>query len=169
MLWPAAEESLGRAGKKQPEWFEANLVSLIPLIDAKNKARAKVLMSNTPANRRGFRQSQRVVKKVVCAAKESWICEVAKEGEVAKKDGRIRWDSIRRLQRVDAGRRPTRPSVVRKEDGSLTQGPEEVMKRWHQHFVSVLNIPSEYREEVIMEMPTLQPVMKVTTLRGGIV
>ena len=157
----AAEESLGRAGKKQPEWFEANLVSLIPLIDTKNKARAMVLMSNTPANRRGFRQSQRVVKKAVCAAKESWICQVAKEGEAAKKDGRIRWDSIRRLQRVEAGCRPTRPSVVRKEDGSLTQGPEEVMKRWHQHFVRVLNIPSEYREEVIMEMPTLQPVMEL--------
>ena len=120
----AAEESLGRVGKKQPEWFEANLVSLRPLIDAKDKARAKVLMSNTPANRRGFRQSQRAVKKVVCAAKESWICQVAKEGEAARKDGRIRWDSIRRLQRVDAGRRPIRPSVVQKEDGSLTQGPE---------------------------------------------
>ena len=144
----AAEESLGRVGKKQPEWFEANLVSLMPLIDAKNKARAKVMMSNTPANKRGFRQSQRVVKKAVCAAKESWICQVAKKGEAARKDGRTRWDSIRRLQRVYAGCRPIRPSVVRKGDGSLTQGPEEFMKRWHQHFVRVLNIPSEYREDV---------------------
>ena len=59
----ALKDSLGRAGKNQPEWFEANLVSLIPLIDAKNKACAKVLMSKTPANRKGFRQSQRVVKK----------------------------------------------------------------------------------------------------------
>ena len=35
------------------------------------------------------------------------------------------------------------------------------MKRWHLHFVKVLNISSEYREEVIMEMSTLQPVMEL--------
>ena len=71
------------------------------------------------------------------------------------KDGRTRWDSIRRFQQVHAGRRPTRPSAVLKEDGCLTQGPEEVMERWHQHFVKVLNIPSDYRERYINEMPML--------------
>lgn len=32
------------------------------------------------------------------------------------------------------------------------------MERWHQHFVKVLNIPSDYREEVINEMPILPPM-----------
>ena len=72
------------------------------------------------------------------------------------KDVRTRRDSIRRLQHVHAGRRPTRPSAVLKEvDRSLTQGPEEVMEGCHQHFVKVLNIPSDYREEAINEMPML--------------
>ena len=53
---------------------------------------------------------------------------------------------------MDAGCRPARPSVVRKEDGSLTQWPEKVIKQVHLHFVRVLNIPNEYREEVIIEM-----------------
>ncbi len=29
---------------------------------------------------------------------------------------------------------PTRPVAMRNEDGELTQGPGEVMGRWHQHF-----------------------------------
>ena len=52
-------------------------------------------------------------------------------GEAAKKDGRTRWECIRRLQRSHDGRNPARLSAVRKKDGKLTQGPSEVMERWH--------------------------------------
>ena len=69
-----------------------------------------------------------MVKKAVDRAKETWIRKVAKEGEAAKKDGKMRWDCIRRLKQVHAGRRPVRPSAVRNEDGELTQGPTENAK-----------------------------------------
>ena len=45
------------------------------------------------------------------------------------KDGRARWDSIRRFQQTHVGRRPTKPSAVFKEDGDLAQGPSEVTTR----------------------------------------
>ena len=67
---------------------------------------------------------------------------VVKEGEAAVKDGRARWDSIRKLQQAHSGRRPVKPSAVLKENGELTQGPEEVRMRWHQHFMKILNVPS---------------------------
>ena len=44
------------------------------------------------------------------------------------KDGRTRWDCIHKLQRVCAGRRPVRPTVVLKNDGQLTNEPEEVLE-----------------------------------------
>ena len=94
-------------------------------------------------------------------AREEWICRVACEGEAAVKDGRTRWNNIRRLQQAHAGRRPTRPSAVFKEDGALTQGAEQVTSRWYQHFKSILNIPSEFRDEVINAMPLLPPVLEL--------
>ena len=94
------------------------------------------------------------MKAAVDKAKEDWICRVAREGEAAVKDRRARWDSIRRLQQAHAGRRPTRPTAVVKEDGALTQGEKEVTTTWCQHFMKVLNMLSEYRDEVISDMPS---------------
>ena len=54
---------------------------------------------------------------------------------------------------VHAGRRP-RPSAVLKKDGDLTKGPDEVKSCWHRHFTKILNILSEYQEEVIADMPS---------------
>ena len=81
------------------------------------------------------------------------------EGEAAVKDGKTRWESVRKLQQVHAGCRPTRPSAVRKEDGELTQGPTEVLQRWHQHFRKLLNQQSEFDESVIQQMPLMTPYM----------
>ena len=80
---------------------------------------------------------------------------MATEGEEDVKDGRTRWDCIRKLQRVYAGRRPVRPTAILKSDGQLTKGPGEVLERWYQHFRKVLNVQSIYDEEVIVLEPRL--------------
>ena len=157
----SAEEAIGRGRRRQPEWFEESSELLVPLIKAKNKAHLNALRSNTVANRKEFRRHQRSVKRAVDKAREEWICRVAREGEAAVKDGRARWDSVRRLQQAHAGRRPTRPMAVMKEDGALTQGEEEVTTRWYQHFVKDLNTLIEYRDEVISDMPLLPPAMEL--------
>lgn len=55
-----------------------------------------------------------MAKKAVDKAKENWIRRTAKDGEAGWK---TRWESIRRLQQVHAG---CRPSALRKEDGEIT-------------------------------------------------
>ena len=57
---------------------------------------------------------------------------------------------------MHAGRRAARATSVRKEDGGLAQGPVEILDRWHQHFSKLLNQQSEYREDVIEQMPESQ-------------
>ena len=121
-----------REGKaKKPECFEECSKRLVPLIVAKNEAHLKALQSKAAADRKEFRKHQRIVKKAVEKAKEDWICRVAKEAEAAVKDGRARWDSIRRIQQTHAGRRSTKPSAVFKEDRDLVQGSSEVATRWY--------------------------------------
>ena len=155
-----AEETVGR-GRRHPEWFEESSETLVPLVEVKNRAHLRALRSNTAADRKEFRRQQRIVKRAVDEAKEEWICRVAKEAEAAAKDGCTRWDRVRRLQRAYAGRRPIKSSTVWKEDGSLTQGNEEVVKRWRQHFLKVLNVPSEYREQAINDLPLLPPIWEL--------
>ena len=111
------------------------------------------------AAKKEFRRQQRVVKKAVDSAREEWIQKVAVLGEAAVKDGKTRWECIRRLQQTHARRRPIMPSAVRKEDGELTQGQEEMLQRWHQYFNKVLNQQSEFSEEVIQQMPILPPCL----------
>ena len=128
-----------------------------PLIKAKDDAHLRMIQCNISANQKEFRRYQSKVKVAVDNAKEEWICRVAKEREAEKKDDCTRWKSIRKLQLAHAGRRPTRPTAVMKENGRLTQGPEEVRARWHQHFVKILNIPYAFNDEVIDTLPVLPP------------
>ncbi len=101
-----------------------------PLFAAKNEARVKMLRCNSVAARKEFRQQQRMVKKAVDKAKEEWINRVSLECvDAAVKDGKARWDSIRRLQQAHGGRRPLRPSAVMKDNGELTKDPVEILDR----------------------------------------
>ena len=142
-VWKAGEEILGRERKTQPDWFIENAETLKPLIESKNRAHNQIIRTNSVANRKEFRKQQKIVKSAVDKAKEEWIKRIASEGEKAKKDGRTRWDSIRKLQTADEGRRPSRSTAVLKEDGELTKNPEEARSRWYRHFSNILNIPSE--------------------------
>lgn len=151
----AAENTIGRGRKKQPDWFRESADTLDALIEAKNNAHNRMWQNNSLANRREFRRHQRRVKVAVDTAKESYICRVACEAEKAAKDGRTRLECIRKLQGAHRGCRPLRPVPVLKEDGEPTSGPAEVTSRWYRHFMRTLNDTSEYRDEVIDGMPQL--------------
>ena len=127
-----------------------------PLIDAKNATNGSLLDSNLAGASRAFRQVQQRVKKVVDRAKDNCILSAAKEAEKAVKDGRTR-KCIRRLQQAHVGHRPCIPRAVWKEDGELTGGPSEVLRRWSQHFSNLLNQQSSFVEEVIQQIPTVPP------------
>ena len=156
-IWKAGEEILGRERKTQPDWFQENAEYLKPIIESKNRAHNQMIRTNSVATRKEFRRQQRIVKSAVDRAKEEWIKRIASEGEKAKKDGRTRWESIRKLQTAHAGRRSSRSTAILKEDGELTKNPEEVRSRWYRHFSNILNIPSEYCEAVVDNLPP-QPI-----------
>ena len=122
----ARKETVGRAKKSQPDWFLESIDTLQPLIDVKNKAHNQMIQSSAIASCKEFRRHQRLVKVTMDRAKEEWIRRTAQEGEKAVKDGRTRWQSIRKLQMAHTGRRPSRTTAILKKDGELTKSPEEV-------------------------------------------
>ena len=80
-----------------PEWFEENIDVLKPLIEEKNQTRSRYLQVGTRSCKQTYRRLQRKVQKAITDAKSKWILKVATEGEEAVKDGKIRWDCIRKL------------------------------------------------------------------------
>ena len=151
----AAEAVLGRGRKRQPDWFLEAENSLRP---AKRAAHDRLLHTDNTSNRREFRKHQRVVARAVVEAKERWIKSIASTAELARRDGKQRWKRVRELQLAFAGRKATRPTALFKEDGVEMQGPDEVKQRWHGHFKKILNIPSQYQQEVVDSMPTHQTI-----------
>jgi len=100
-----------------------------------------------------------MVRKAVVKARENWINKVATEGDAARRDGQVRWGSIRRLQRAHSGHRPVKTAAVLKIYSELTKGQEEVTECWYEHFKKLLSIQSIYDENVIVAVPTLSPLL----------
>jgi len=146
----SADESIGCARKKQPDWFIDATDVLAPLMDNKTKARQRHLQLQSSSAKREFRLCQRLVKRAVDEAKEAWISRVIRDN----RDGKLQWDCIKKLQTAFQGRRPARSIRLRKPDGNLTMGPEELKQVWYEHFSRVLNVTSQYSQDLIDSMPS---------------
>ena len=51
----AAEKTVGRGKRRQPEWFEENAEELMPLIEVKNEAQKRMLSTNSVGAKREFK------------------------------------------------------------------------------------------------------------------
>ena len=70
----AAEKSIGRARRKQPDWFLESVDKLMPLIK-KKEAHNRMLQSNSIASCKEFRKRQRLVQTAVKLPKKNGFVE----------------------------------------------------------------------------------------------
>jgi hypothetical protein len=160
-IMSCAEKCVGRSKRKQPDWFKDAIDVLTPLLADKQEAYNRFLCTQNSETKKEFRKCQRNVKKAVDEAKEKWIRNVIRDVELNNKDGKQKWKCIRKLQLAYAGRKPIRPAKFYKQDGSMTETPEEVQKVWVEHFTKVLNVTSQHQQELVDEVPSLD---EITTL-----
>ena len=73
------------------------------------------------SNCHAIRKTQRSVATAVRQAKDKWVMSVGEEAEEAKKDGRVRWKCIHKLQGPNNSRWPVTTSVVLDEQGNLVE------------------------------------------------
>ena len=68
------------------------------------------------------------------------------------------WNSLKDIQKGQAGRRPIILMAVRKTK-LICKEPEETLNRWQEHFNMLLNISSDVPQEVlddILQLPLLK-------------
>ena len=131
---------------------------LRPLVTKRNQLFRRWLRTQLPEDRERFVNQRRHVAKMVREAKNNWYQQQAQLVECGVADGgsmHAVWRSLHNIQRGRAGLQPVRPKSVRQIDGQLYCGPVETLKRWREHFRSVLNVSSVFCDTTIDLMPVL--------------
>ena len=149
----AAEEVLGKADRRQPDWFQESAIALQPLLVARNIAYSKWLGSKRAADLGKFRQARSVARRAIRKAKNDWFQGKAEEVEKERFGGKKVWKAIRDMQRGRRGLLPCRAVTINDEKDVPCSGKEAQQQRWRRHFTSVLNIRSEFKEEMLESVP----------------
>ena len=66
--------------------------------------------------------------------------------------GEVYWESMKKLQVVYRGRKPVKVSTIVDENGCTLTNHSDVCARWQHHFLNVLNVPSNFQEDVVNSM-----------------
>jgi len=59
------------------------------------------------------------------------------------------WQDTHAIRECRDGLQPVWCSVIKKRDGELHAGPEEILNRWRDHFEGVLNVISSYEQAAL--------------------
>jgi len=129
----------------------------MPLIhvDEKNACRKRMLQSDILSVRREFCECQHAVKAAVDKARKNWILKVANQVESVMSKGEVYWESMKKLQAVYHGCKPVWVSTAVDENSCMLTNHSDVCARWQHHFLNVLNVPSNFQEDVVNSMMQL--------------
>ena len=154
----AAQEVLGWERRKQPDWFHQNSKTLEELIVKRNRRFKIWLNSGKSTDRKEYVALRKEVATAIKKAKNDWLQKKAKEIESKMQSGtsgRGVSNSLKDIQKGQAGRRPIILMAVRKTNGEICKEPEETLNRWQEHFNTLLNISSDVPQEVLDDIPQL--------------
>lgn len=101
-----------------------------------------------------LRCQRRSVANSVMKAKNDWFQQKAQEVEDKVMQGVGVRKGIRDIQRGRVGLLPTKPKAIRNLDGQFCATPADSLKRWKQHFNTVLNTSSTFSENTINSFPS---------------
>ena len=143
-LVDSAEETLGRARRRQPDWFVKSEDTIRPYLQMRNAAYTRWLASNNQCDLAEFREARGRARAAVRRSKSDWFRRVAAKVERERFGGKEVWQCIRDLQRGRRGRMPVRVVTVEDEDGRPCVTTSSQQERWRRHFSKVLNVQSQF-------------------------
>ncbi len=129
--------------------------TLKKLIDKRNTLFSTWLRTHHHSHRQRYVAQRRLVASEIKRVKNEWFQAKAREvehGMMTGAAGKGVWQGVREIQRGRCGLQPTRPKVIRNQNGEFCVGPSEVLHRWRDHFDAVLNVRSDYKEDVVLAL-----------------
>ena len=136
---------MGYENRKQPDWFWESERDLKILIAERNKLYALWRSTRLERDRKKHARVRRLARKAIRDAKNAWFQHKALEAERGRHGG---WRCIRDIQRGRRGLVPVKSAAVKDENGNVCTTLEAQGERWRRHFAKILNIQSEFDEEL---------------------
>ena len=152
----AANEILGKPGRKHQDWFDEDDVELDALLDARNKAKVKVLQRKTRSNVDRLAKARSKLQKYTREKKSAWWEEKAEELQRAadKNDMKAFYNGLREVY----GPQNRGTAQLLDEDGeTVLTAKDDTLKRFAQHFDHLLNVPGTVEHEALNSLTDMLP------------
>ena len=149
-LKSAAESSLPRKIRSQPDWFSEKQDTLLSLINTRNLYMQKVLQRRTRSNSANLRKARKQLKTAILDSKNDWL---KKPCQLLNNFGtKQAWDSIKKLKGTLTKIKPSSTKQMKHSDGTLCSTPEENAEVFHLHFQSLYDREGTYDPDVLDDL-----------------
>ena len=133
-------------------------MSLDPLLRERSELYRRWVASGLRSDYLAFADARRQARGAVRSAKENWIASHAAFVESVRFSGRHAWSAVREIRRCLAGLPPRPICSIKDENGNPCLSRDSQTARWH-HFTRVLNLPSQFDEDVVQSIPQSEPAL----------
>lgn len=153
----ASEVGIGyKPQQKNKQWFDEDCASAVV---TRKKVRMLSLQNpNDPDLRQSMIDTRKATKKIIRQKKREFINTELDIIEQDRREGRIRKHYLG-INKIKKGYQP-RSQMIKDVDGKLLTNPNEVVKRWKEHFEQLLNRP-EPPSQLLDDEPIFGPEMEV--------
>ena len=165
-----AEEELGRAPRRNKDWFDSNLQGIREVVDTKNKALAASLSNPSSIYLRNkYKEARSNCQRALRNMENAWWLKLAAEIQGYADAGDLQNFHAALKQVYGPSDRSLAPVRSRAGDVLLT-GKSDILSRWKEHYSVLLNtdnpcdwqimdlIPQKDPIPQMDDMPTLQEV-----------
>ena len=156
-VYEACEKVLGHCNRKRQDWFDENDNEIQLLLDIKSKALQAVLQGGKTVDEHRQRMNEfkgikAEVQRKLRIMKDTWWSNKANEIQLAHDTNNTKL--LYNLLREVYGPSSSSIAPLRSKDGNnLLRDPEDILKRWREHFDELLNRPYEVNQEFIDSIP----------------
>ena len=152
----SAMDSLGQVSRKHQDWFDENDEEIQGLLEEKHqKHRAYLSDTSSVSNKVAYSNICKTVQTRLRDMQDSWLSSKADEIQsfADRKDMKKFFDALKTVY----GTQSSGTIPLLSADGtSLLTDKEAILKRWAEHFNSVLNRPSSINDDAINRLPQVE-------------
>ncbi|XP_035658037.1 uncharacterized protein LOC118403431 [Branchiostoma floridae] len=153
VIHSAALETLGPTCRNHKDWFDDNCNEIQRLLNEKHRLhRAHLSDTKDISKKDAYTNIRNTVQEKLRQMRDTWLMDKAVEiqGYADKHNLKKFYDGLKEI----FGPSSTGLSPLLSADGNtLITDKDDILKRWAEHFDSVLNRPSSINEEAISRLP----------------
>ena len=157
-VYETSAEVCGFVKRKNQDWFDESDEEIVKLLDALHSShKSWISDKSSSAKKYAYLEAKRSSQRRLRQMKESWWRRKAEELQLAADthNAKAFYEGLKAVY----GPKSSGTSPIHSSDNTLLTDRDEILKRWAEHFDSILNRQAEVDDNVINEIPQ-RPVLQ---------